>query len=225
MGWYGGQNGTRRLQCEKQVMDAYARFETSLSDHAAVEKKSFMDKLQANGNFDDGVPLLLHNGMAQSELVDKINRTESETSSIAIAIACSCSLKDLEGISDSVCLRLVGLLLTVTINLNTQAMIKFLKRCPNLLSLTVTGIDNCNEAFLKQVFQEKLLSKLETLEVSLANDDAIEAMSSAPNLKQITFQYPDDRNVTNDGFDRLVIAGGGKHLVYISVRGHFRFSF
>ena len=219
------------MQCEKQVMDANARFATSLPDHAAVEKKSFVDKLQANNNFDEGVPLLLHNGMPQSELVKEINRTESEcefeTSSvaIAIAIACACSLKDLEGVSDSVCLRLVELLLTITINLNAQDMIKFLKRCPNLVSLTVTDIDNCDETFLKQVFQEKLLPKLETLKVSLANDDAIEVMSSAPNLKRITFQSPDDRNVTNDGFDRLVMAGGGKNLVYISVRGYSRFSF
>jgi hypothetical protein len=215
MGWYSGkQSFERRWQCQQQVMYAYGKFKTSLSDHV-VEEKSFIDKLQANNDRF----LLPETGMTQSEFVEEINRTtESETSSIAIAIACSSLLNDFEGISDSVCVRLVGLYLNVTIHLPAEEVIKFLRRCPNLVSLTVIGVDNCNAAFLKQVFQEKLLSKLETLHVSRANDDAIAAMSSAPNLKQITLQNSNDENVTNAGFARLVVAGGGKNLMYISVR-------
>lgn len=70
-------------------------------------------------------------------------------------------------------------------------------------------------AFVQSIFEANLLPKLRFLEVSEASDNAVAAMVSAPNLqKLIVRKY--DPNLTNEGFGRLVEAGGGKTLQAIN---------
>jgi len=69
--------------------------------------------------------------------------------------------------------------------------------------------------FLKNVFSGEMLPKLKFLETDAATDDTIAEMNTSPDLAKITFSYPMN-NITNEGIQRLVDAGGGKNLTHIS---------
>jgi hypothetical protein len=58
-------------------------------------------------------------------------------------------------------------------------------------------------SFVQSIFQENLLPKLRFLEVSEANDHAVAAMVSAPNLQQLIVRE-DYWSLTNEGFGHLV---------------------
>jgi len=94
---------------------------------------------------------------------------------------------------------------------------KFIRRCPNLKSLSLVQVDNFDKAFLKNLFESNLVPKLEFLEVSHANDNGVAAMHTAPKLHQIVFRWPNP-SITDDGFKRLVANGGAANLVAIVVR-------
>jgi len=162
--------------------------------------------------------MLLHNPTSQAELIEDINKMgeiEGDSSPVAIALAFSWNLKNFDYISDIVCQRLSGLYLFQICQMKKPDLARFISRCPNLKSLMLTGMDDIGPDFIAQVFSNGMLPKLEFLE-SEGSDDAIAAMASAPDLRKIFFRYT-DLSITNDGFKRLVEAGGGKKLVEISV--------
>ena len=103
------------------------------------------------------------------------------------------------------------------INVTKGNLLQIIRHCPNLKSLSLIQVDDFDKYFLRDLSANALLPKLEFLEVSNANDEAIAAVHTAPNLHKIVFRWPDP-SVTDDGFKRLVYNGGAKNLVAISVR-------
>jgi hypothetical protein len=99
-------------------------------------------------------------------------------------------------------------------NLPKEAITAFLTRCPNLEALVLAY--DTEASFVQSIFQANLLPKLRFLEVSEANDHAVAAMASAPNLQQLIVRE-DDWSLTNEGFGRLVAAGGGQALQAVTL--------
>lgn len=214
MGWYGGQDGARRLRSRNAVADSFARFEASLGSSDNVEMKDFTNNLHDNRNY-DVIKNILVDPTPQDSLIEQINASTKDK--VAIAIAFSHSLQTFDDISDQICQRLQGLYLFGTVNVKKEDLLRFIRRCPSLKSLMLACVDDFAEPFLKTLFDETLLPKLEFLEVSNANNDAIAAMHTAPNLRKIVFRWPDP-GISDAGFERLVANGGAKNLVAISVR-------
>jgi len=211
----GGHNSSGSLQrdARRNVASSYDRFRRSLS--------SFVFSLNYTEHITDThnrniIEMLLHNPMSQAELVHDINE-KGYTHDIAVAVAFSCRLKCFDEINYSVCQKLSGLYLFSVVKFERESLVNFLRRCPNIKSLTLAYMDLIDADFLCAIFSDGLLPKLEFLEITYASDDAIAAMVSAPYLRKIVFQFP-DRCITNDGFKRLVEAGGGKNLDAITVR-------
>lgn len=217
MGWYRDRNSARRVEARNEVAEAFSRFQASIVSsitECQVDLKDFTVNLRDNHNFNI-IPQILVDPTPQDALIEKINDTTKDK--VAIAIAFSHSLQTFDGISDQVCKRLQGVYLFGIINVETEDLLQFIRRCPNLKSLSLIQVDNFDKAFLKNLFDSISFPKLEFLEVSNANDDAIAAMHTAPKLRNIVFRWPDP-SITDDGFKRLVANGGAKNLVAIAVR-------
>lgn len=210
-----GGMGSLRRDARRHVTSSYDRFRRSLS--------SFVFSLNYTEHITDThnrsiIKMLLHNPMSQAELIHDINEKGSAYSQdVAIAIAFSCRAKRFDEIEDAVCGKLTGLYLFSVPTFGKESLIQFLRRCPNIKSLTLADMDLINAEILCEIFTIGLLPNLEFLEVSYASDDGIEAMSSSPHLRTLVFRLP-NRCISNDGFARLVKAGGAKDLVSIMVR-------
>lgn len=204
---YGGQNGARRLRSRNSVSDAYRRFRLSLGSTAV---KNFTD-LEDNNDFRTN-PFLCYNPSRPADMIASINEGDSD----AFAVAYSPYLKDLTPISDTICENLKGIFLFGTIKVSAENLLTFIRRTPNLESVTMASADDYDADFLQQLFKEGLLPNLKFLEVSHAHDDVIAAMVTAPILQEIVFRWPDPA-VTDVGFKRLVDAGGAMELKRIQV--------
>lgn len=209
MGWYG--DGARRLACRKEVGDALERFTASLPTN--IEMKDYATNLKDNSNY-DWKPMILDNPMSQASLIADLNKATK--GNVAVAIAFSHCLENLDKVSDKVCKRIQGIFFFSSINIKQDAFRRFIRRCPNIKSLTMAYTDEFDERFLESLFQERLLPKLEFLEVSNASNEAIAAMYTAPNLQEIVFRWPDPC-ISNKGFGSLIENGGGANLTSIWV--------
>jgi hypothetical protein len=216
MGWYRDKNSARRVEARTEVAEALSRFQASIvsGTECQVDLKDFTGNVQDNYNF-KVIPQILVDPTPQDTLIEKVNETTEDM--VAIAIAFSHYLQKFDGVSEQVCHSLQGLFLFGTINVDSEDLIQFIRRCPNLKSLSLVQVDNFDKAFLTNLFDSNLVPKLEFLEVSHANDNGIAAMHTAPKLHQIVFRWPDP-SITDDGFKRLVANGGAANLVAIAVR-------
>jgi hypothetical protein len=211
MGWYGGQDGAQRARIRASISEALYRFRGGSS--AGFQSRKCFTSLDDNKNH-DAINLLVQHPSSQDDIIASIN---GEGGCDAIAVACSHHLNDLTKISDAVCQTLRGIFIFTTINVTDKDLLQLIRRCPNLDRLTLAGVDEFGEPFLKNLFTENLLANLKFLEVSHCDDDAISAMVSSPKLSSRTFRWPSPK-ITNDGFVRLVAAGGAKELTCIKVR-------
>ena len=219
MGWYGGQDGAARLRWHDQSRAAYNRFRGSVS---GAKLTSFYDRVEDNRDRDTS-NMLVRNAMSQEDLVKAVlleaEQVDDGGSGWAVAIAASEDLKDLSLLND-VAGRITGLFLYGCHKLDRTKMEAFFSKLVNLESLT---LDSCSPLdmyredgiFLKTVFSGGMLPKLKFIETDAATDDAIAEMSTCPDIVKITFVYP-SLNVTNEGIQRLVDAGGGKELMNVS---------
>lgn len=151
---------------------------------------------------------MIHNPTSQADIVAAVNEADPPE---ALAVAFSHYMQDLSEVTDAASQTLKGLFLFGTVKLPKQALLDFVRRTPNLSSLTLASVDYYDAAFLHELFYKGLLGNLKFLEVSHANDVAIGAMVKAPLLSRIVFRWPDPK-VSNEGFSRLVEWGGGKEL-------------
>jgi len=138
---------------------------------------------------------------------------------VVVAIASAENLTNLSLLND-VAGRITGLFLYGCQMLDRSKMEIFFSKLVNLESLTLvycSPIDMYREdgIFLKTIFSGGMISKLKFVETDAITDDAIAEMSTCPDLSNITFTYP-SVNITNDGIQRLVDAGGGKELQNVS---------
>jgi hypothetical protein len=218
MGRNRSKNDARRLEARKEVGEALSRFQDSLASNGNLEMKDFTSNLEDNRAF-NVIPQILVDRTSQESLISQINDTTKDQ--VAIAIAFSHSLEKLDDVSNQVCQRLQGLYLFGTINVTSEKILQFLRRCPNLKSLSLIQVDDYSKYFLENLFADGVLPNLEFLEVSHANNDAVAAMYTSPNLRKIVFRWPDP-SITNNGFKILVDNGGAKNLVAISVRVFYR---
>jgi hypothetical protein len=208
MGWYGGQDGAQRLRYREMTSAAVSRLTSALP--SSVSLVGF--ELQDNSNFDT-VLSLVYNPLSQDEIIAKIN-AEEDSGDLAVSIISTWHLTDLSGVTATVCDQLKGLVLFGNPNLPKEAITAFLSRCPNLEALVLAF--DVETAFVQSIFQASLLPKLRFLEVSEADDHAVAAMASAPNLQTLIVRaYGLD--LTNAGFGRLVEAGGGQALKAVTV--------
>jgi hypothetical protein len=209
MGWYGGQDGAQRLRFREMIIASVSRLRSALPSSV----RPLVDfELQDNYNF-DAVKSLVYNPLSQDEIIAKIN-TQEASGDLALSIVSMWHLTDLSGVTVSVCDQLKGLVLFANPNLTKEAIIAFLSRCPNLEAFVLAF--DVEAAFVQSIFEANLLPKLRFFEVSEANDDAVAAMASAPNLqKLIVREY--DFDLTNKGFGRLVRAGGGQALQAVTL--------
>jgi hypothetical protein len=151
--------------------------------------------------------------LSQDELIAKINAEEA-SGDLALSIIATWHLKDLSGVTATVCDQIKGLVLFSNPNLPTEAITAFLARCPNVEALVLAS--DVEASFVQSIFQANSFPKLRFLEVSKASDYAIAAMASAPNLQKLIVRE-DCWKLTNEGFGRLVAAGGGKALQAVTI--------
>jgi hypothetical protein len=202
MGWYGGQHGSMRLRFREKTSAVVSRLQSALP--SSVSLVGF--QLRDNSDFDI-VKSLVDNPLSQDdELIAKIN-AEAASGDLALSIISTWHLKDLSGVT--VCDQIKGLALFGNPNMTKEAITAFLACCPKLEALVLAY--DMEASFVQSIFQANLLPKLRFLEISEANNDAVAAMASAPNLQKIIVRSH-DLNLTNKGFGRLVKAGGGKAL-------------
>jgi hypothetical protein len=206
MGWYGGQHGAKRLRYREMTSAAVSRLRSALPSSVPLVDFELLD----NSDFDT-VKSLVYNPLSQDEIIAKINAQEA-SGNLAVSIVSTWHLTDLSGVT--VCDQIKGLVLFGNPNLPKEAITAFLARCPNLEAFVLAF--DVEAAFVQSIFQAKLLPNLRFLEVSEANNHAVAAMASAPNLqKLIVREYEPD--LTNEGFGRLVAAGGGKALEAVTL--------
>eukprot|EP00578_Thalassiosira_sp_NH16_P002914 CAMPEP_0181135426 /NCGR_PEP_ID=MMETSP1071-20121207/32624_1 /TAXON_ID=35127 /ORGANISM="Thalassiosira sp., Strain NH16" /LENGTH=479 /DNA_ID=CAMNT_0023222029 /DNA_START=166 /DNA_END=1605 /DNA_ORIENTATION=+ len=218
MGWYGGQDGAARLRWYDQSKAAYNRFRGSVS---GAKLTSFYNRVEDNRDRNTS-NMLVRNAMSQDDLVKAVLLEAEQVddgSGWAVVIAASEDLHDLS-LLDDVAGRITGLFLYGCHKLDRTKMEAFFSKLVNLESLT---LDSCSPLdmyredgiFLKTVFSGGMLPKLKFLETDAATDDAIAEMSTCPDLVKITFVYP-SLDITNEGIQRLVDAGGGQELMNVS---------
>lgn len=211
MGYYGSQNGNKRRSARSMMSKASERFRNSLSSSDFIINYASDSYVRDNHNFDD-IESLLYNSMSQAALVQEINtKAQCSNRDIALSIAFTWYLHDFNGIDDSVCNRLTGLSIFSAANLQKKPIEDLFKRCPNIKSLTLAYMDATDAVFFRSLLVQGLLPNLEFVEVSHFSDSAIASMASAPNLREIVFRFP-DRDISNDGFKRLVMNGGAENL-------------
>jgi hypothetical protein len=85
MGWYGGQDGARRLRFRDDVSQSFRRFRASLPKTCDV-KDLASSCLKDNDDFST-IKLLVHNPSIQQEIIEQVNITQGD--SVAVAIASS----------------------------------------------------------------------------------------------------------------------------------------
>jgi hypothetical protein len=205
----GGKYGSESLRYRATTSAAVSRLRSALP--SSVSFLGF--ELQDNSNFKT-VKSKVYNPLSQDELIAKINAEEA-SGDLALSIISTWYLKDLSGVSVTVCDQIKGLVLFGNRNLSTEAITAFLARCPNLEALMLAS--DVEASFVQSIFQASSFPKLRFLEVSKASDYAIAAMASAPNLQKLIVRAHDS-NLTNKGFGCLVAAGGGKALQAITVK-------
>ena len=83
MGWYGGQDGARRLRARTSIGSAYNNFRSSLSPTVIFNDYTGNDKIIDNRKFDT-IKLLLYNPMSQEELVKDVNDVDAVAAAIVI---------------------------------------------------------------------------------------------------------------------------------------------
>jgi hypothetical protein len=216
MGYYGSQNGNKRRSARSMMSKASERFRNSLSSSDFIINYASDSYVRDNHNFDD-IEALVYNSMSQAALVQEINiKAQRSNRDIALSIAFTWYLHDFNGIDDSVCNRLTGLSIFSAANLQKKPIEDLFKRCPNIKSLTLAYMDATDAVFFRSLLVQGLLPNLEFVEVSHFSDSAIASMASAPNLREIVFRFP-DRDISNDGFKRLVMNGGAENLTRITV--------
>jgi hypothetical protein len=224
MGWYGGQEGAKRLRYREATSAAVRRWRSALprsvqqsqSEHSIIEFE-----LQDNADFDK-VQSLVYNPLSQDEIVTKMNNTqvaatnekdEDSGGGLAVSIISSWYLKDLSGVTDAVCERLKGLVLYGNPNLPKEAIKDFLARCPVIECLVLAN--DVPAPYVATIFQQCALQQLRFLEVSDANDHAVAAMKTAPHLQQLIVRSYGP-GLTNEGFGRLIEQGGGHELAAVT---------
>jgi hypothetical protein len=206
MGWYGGQHGSMRLHFREKTSTASSRLRSALPSSVSLVGFGLRD----NSDSDYGKSLV-NNPLSQDELTAKIN---AEQASGDLALYIHLASHRLEW-----CYRFrpnqERLDLFGNPNLPKEAIIAFLTRCPSLEALLL-AYDTEEAFFVQSIFQANLLPKLCFLEVSEANDHAVAAMVSAPNLQQLIIRE-DGWSLTNEGFGRLVETGGGQVLQAVTL--------
>jgi hypothetical protein len=204
-----GKHGSKSLRYRATTSAAVSRLRSALP--SSVSLVGF--ELQDNSDFDT-VKSTVYNPLSQDELIAKINAEEA-SGDLALSIISAWHLKDLSGVTATVCDQIKGLVLFSNPNLPTEAITAFLARCPNVEALVLAS--DVEASFVQSIFQANSFPKLRFLEVSKASDYAIAAMASAPNLQKLIVRAHDS-NLTNKGFGCLVAAGGGKALEAITVK-------
>jgi hypothetical protein len=204
-----GKHGSKSLRYRATTSAAVSRLRSALP--SSVSLIGF--ELQDNSDFGT-VKSLVNNPLSQDELIAKINAEEA-SGDLALSIISTWHLKDLSGVTVTVCDQIKGLVLFSNPNLPTEAITVFLARCPNLEALVLAS--DVENSFVQSIFQVNSFPKLRFLEVSKASDYAIAAMTSAPNLQKLIVRAHDS-NLTNKGFGCLIAAGGGKALQAITVK-------
>ncbi len=201
------------------IRESLDRFKNSLSlsDYLV----DFAPHVRDNYNLND-IGVLLYNPSRQVDITSVINQKALNTTrNIAIALSFTWYLYDFESIEPSVCERLTGLYIFSALNMSKEPIEDFIKRCPNIKSLTLAYLDVATPVFLQNMFVKGLLPSLEYLEVGNCSDAGIAAMASAPMLKEIVFRFR-DHLITNNGFKRLVMNGGAQNLWRINVSSTVR---
>jgi hypothetical protein len=201
MVWYGAGDGAKRLRFRDMVNASVSRLQCALP--CSVSLVRF--ELQDNSEYDT-VKSFVYNPLSQDEVIAKINAEEAN-GDLALSIISTWHLTDLTGVT--VCDQLKGLVLFGNPNLSKAAITAFLARCPNLEALVLAF--DVEATFVQSVFEANLLPKLRFLEVSEANDHAVAAMASSPNLEKLIVRTY-DLGLTNEGFGRMIEAGGGQSL-------------
>lgn len=214
MGWYGGQEGAARLRWHDQSRAAYGRFLGSVPD---AKRTSFCDRVVDNRDR-AASSMLVRNPMSQADLVAEVLAAApaaDDGGGWTVAVAASEDLLDLSPLND-VAGRITGLFLYGCGALDRASLAAFFSRLTNLESLTLVScsprdVYREDGLFLKTIFAGAMLPKLRVLETDAATDDTLAEMGTAPDLAALTFSYP-SAEVTNDGLQRLVDAGGAREL-------------
>lgn len=222
MPWYCGQDGAARLRWRDKSSAALSRFRRSLPPNTKLT--NLVSNVVDNSS-PEVSKLIIYNPTEQDDLIASIRKEappagdeDAEGSGWAVAIAASDKLKQISLLND-VADKITGLFIYCVREVPAEDWIDFFSKLTNLESLTIVDFTDICKAkdysILKTAFERGYLPKLKFLETSNANDDMIASMTTSPIITEIVFTAP-HAGITNEGFQRLVDAGGAKELMKIS---------